>query len=94
MTNEEAIKELKEDRALYESDIVEEGDGTPEGQLMLAIDMAIEALEKQIPKEVVIQKIDEGIELRYCPRCHVRFIRTGMNYCGDCGQALDWDDYK
>ena len=27
MTNEEAIKELKEDRALYESDIVKAGDG-------------------------------------------------------------------
>ena len=25
MTNEEAIKELKEDRALYESDIIEAG---------------------------------------------------------------------
>lgn len=35
MTNEEAIKELKEDRALYEGDIVEAGDGTPDGQLML-----------------------------------------------------------
>ena len=94
MTNEEAIKELKEDRALYESDIVEAGDGTPDGDLMLAIDMAIAALEKQIPKYVVIKKINEDIELLYCPNCHVRFIRTGMNCCGNCGQALDWDDYK
>ena len=94
MTNEEAIKELKEDRALYESDIVEAGDGTPDGGLMLAIDMTIEALKKQMPKEVVIQKIDEDIEFLYCPRCHVRFIRMGMKYCGECGQALDWDDYK
>ena len=94
MTNKEAIKELKEDRALYESDIVKAGDGTPEGQLMLAIDMATEALEKQIPKEVVIKKINEDIELLYCPNCHVRFIRTGMNCCGNCGQALDWSDNK
>ena len=94
MTNEEAIKELKEDRALYESGIIEAGDGTSEGQLMLALDMAVEALEKQMPKEVVIKKIDEGIEMFYCPRCHVRFIRTGMNCCGNCGQALDWDNYK
>ena len=47
MTNEEAIQTLKEDRELYEGDIVEAGDGTPDGQLMLALDMAIEALEKQ-----------------------------------------------
>ena len=94
MTNKEAIKELKEDRALYESDIVEAGDGTPDGDLMLAIDMAIEALKKQMPKEVVIQKIDEDIEFLYCPRCHVRFIRMGMKYCGECGQALDWSDYN
>ena len=47
MTNKEAIKELKEDRTLYESDIVEPGDGTPDGDLMLAIDIAVEALEKQ-----------------------------------------------
>lgn len=54
----------------------------------------LEALEKQIPKEVVIQKINEDIELLYCPNCHVRFIRTGMNCCGNCGQALDWSDNK
>lgn len=90
MTNEEAIKELKEDRALYESDIVKAGDGTPDGDLMLAIDMAVEALEKQIPKEVVIQKINEDIEIFYCPRCRVRFIRMDMKYCSKCGQALVW----
>ena len=50
MTNEEAIKELKEDMALYESDIVKAGDGTPDGDIMLAIDMAVEALEKQKKK--------------------------------------------
>ncbi len=50
MTNEEAIQTLKEDRTLYESDIVEAGDGTPDGQLMLALDMAVEALEKRVPE--------------------------------------------
>ena len=66
MTNEEAIKELKEDRALYESDIVEMGDGTPEGQLLLALDMAIEALEKQIPKKCETR--EDGKAYR-CPFC-------------------------
>ena len=80
MTNEEAIKELKEDRALYESDIVEAGDGTPDGQLMLALDMPIEALEKQIPKKK--KKRNE------CPECGYSYAFE--EYCPYCGQALDW----
>ena len=92
MTNEEAIKELKEDRALYESDIVEAGDGTPEGDLMLAIDMAIEALEKQIPRKPV--------EQGDCPTCgrYVGYLDTITwelpKYCVECGQALDWGEEK
>lgn len=84
MTNEEA-------KALFEEDL-KDGKCSNDCPECNAREKAISALEKQIPKEVVIQKIDEGIELRYCPRCHVRFIRTGMNYCGNCGQALDWRD--
>ena len=80
MTNEEAIKELKEDRALYEGDIVEAGDGTPDGQLMLALDMAIEALEKQIPKKK--KKRNE------CPECGYSYAFE--EYCPNCGQAIDW----
>ena len=86
MTNEESIKELKE-RYLGMSAYSDREQFQKANQ---ALDMAIEALEKQIPKEVVIKKIDEGIELRYCPRCHVRFIRSGMKYCVECGQALGW----
>ena len=47
----EAIKVLKKDRYLYESDIVSAGDGSPDGDLLLAIDMAVDALEKQIEIE-------------------------------------------
>lgn len=100
MTNEEAIKELKEDRALYESDIVDAGDGTPDGQLMLAIDMAIEALEKQIPKKC---ETNEGRTAYRCPLCGKWFVGSvdDMIYCGVepnfcfvCGQAWDWDYHK
>ncbi len=41
MTTEQAIKELKSDRELYGSDIIYAGDGTPDGDLMLALDMGI-----------------------------------------------------
>lgn len=51
MNRQEAIKVLKEDRYLYESDIVSAGDGSPDGDLLLAIDMAVAALEKQIEIE-------------------------------------------
>lgn len=79
MTNEEAIKILKEDRALYEGDIVEAGDGTPDGQLMLALDMAIEALEKQMPS--IKKKRNE------CPECGYSYAFE--EFCPNCGQALE-----
>lgn len=86
MTNEEA-------KALFEEDL-KDGKCTNDCPECNAREKAISALEKQMPKEVVIQKIDEDIEFLYCPRCHVRFIRMGMKYCGECGQALDWDYHK
>lgn len=46
MTREEAIRELREDKALYETDNCHAGDGSPDGDLLEAIDMAIEALKQ------------------------------------------------
>lgn len=86
MTTEQAIKELKSDRELYGSDIVYAGDGTPEGDLMLALDMGIAALEKQIPKKPV--EVRNEI---VCPTC--RTLVGSSPYCRYCGQALDWGDY-
>lgn len=65
------------------------------------IKLAIESLEKQIPKKPL------NIEDKYwgCPCCYgllmVRWItyptnpvplEAGRNYCEDCGQAIDWLD--
>lgn len=88
MTNEEAIKELKEDRALYESNIVEAGDGTPDGQLMLALDMAIEALEKQIPRKPTIDEYDDETYSYIC-LCGAE-VEENQAYCDVCGQMIDW----
>lgn len=46
--------------------------------------------EKQIPKKPVL----EGIY--YCPKCK-RMLYWGImgekiGYCGDCGQAIDWNN--
>lgn len=88
MKIEEATKELKNDKALYETDIISAGDGTPDGDLLLALDMAISALEKQIPKKLPIVE-----ELYHCPNCGEKdAVLQGDNYCFNCGQALDWSD--
>lgn len=49
-------------------------------------DIAINALEKQIPKELK----DDG--WLYCPICGRDVLLDRFNYCPDCGQALDWSD--
>lgn len=49
-------------------------------------DLAIEALEKQLPKK----PIEKGIHFVYykCPNCN-RILPIDKNYC-DRGQKLDW----
>lgn len=50
--------------------------------------LAISALNKQVPRE------PEPEEKYYgngkCPACGVMFVDKLTNYCGNCGQALDW----
>lgn len=59
----------------------------------IAIDTAIEALEKQIPKKPI--KSDR--EVRYyevwkCPKCGFEWSSRVVDYCYKCGQAIDWRD--
>lgn len=67
-----------------------------------ALDMAIEALEKQIPEkplDICTPVVTWGI----CPFCRGELNKIGKQtnrvfktnaYCMDCGQALDWSDEK
>ena len=57
---------------------------------LLALAMAGEALEKQIPKKV----ISEGYGLiDLCPTCYYHLdIPEHINYCFECGQRLDWSE--
>ena len=67
-----------------------------------AHNMAIEALEKQIPKKPDYEAdgYDENGNLIYdyakCPICGHEFEYGindwGCNYCSDCGQKLDWSE--
>lgn len=92
MTENEAIEELQRIRPYVE--IVP--------QRAEALDVAIKALEKQIPRQPIpidyekyIDVIDNARFLRgayWCPNCkHV--VKSG-SFCKDCGQKLDWSDVE
>ena len=87
MTNQEAIKHIKrhkiihrykEPRAIYVTE---------------ALDMAIAALEKGIPKPVTQPIYVGGHLMGGCPNCcKVLNIQDNPVYCGGCGQKVKWDD--
>ena len=60
-----------------------------------ALDMAIEALEKQVAKKVRIKYANPKYEYygyaSFCPNCN-RVVAEGWSYCPDCGQALKMED--
>ena len=94
MTNEEAIKELKE-RYLGMSAYADREQFQKANQ---ALDMAIESIEKQIPKKC---EMNEGRTAYRCPLCGKWFIgsvddmiycEVEPKFCFICGQALDWSD--
>lgn len=49
------------------------------------MNLAIEALEKQIPKKVSNKAMHHN-----CPSCFSRLEIEFTDYCADCGQKLDW----
>lgn len=59
--------------------------------------IAIEALEKQIPKEPIEKEVI-GVSMsgyKYkgqCPKCSSTVLQYVGNYCPKCGQAIDWSD--
>ena len=85
MTESEAIKEFQQNIDMpFGSNISIE-----------ASDLAIQALEKQIPKKPIKSKEQKirYVNTYYCPTCNLGF--TGFNiakWCYHCGQKLDWSD--
>ena len=81
MTVDEAIKEI---RSKLGAAII------PYSVEMEAFGMALEALERNQPKQVTDI---EGDKLRFgtCPCCERRISTVeGGNYCQNCGQRLEW----
>ena len=56
-----------------------------------AYSMAIQALEKQIPKK---PDFTEDKEFALCPCCNGKGLLNKQKYCDNCGQkiAFDWSD--
>lgn len=98
MTENEAIEELKYDcNELGKAIPCDTSWGC---SFENAYGMAIQALEKQIPRQPIpidyekyIDAIDNAIFFRgayWCPNCkHV--VKSG-SFCKDCGQKLDWEN--
>lgn len=83
MTFEEAIGQLK---CNVEGDYINLDD-------LEAFNLAIPALEKQIPKKPILDTIfPSGVKWYLCPACNHNGIEKVGGYCHSCGQALDWSD--
>lgn len=93
MTESEAIKELHKIRP--------RGGIIPQKRAE-ALDVAIQALEKQMSKKPRKTDSYRGVLKRVyayaCPTCHNVCLEKYMNerqnttFCWDCGQHLDWSD--
>ena len=93
---------MTEIEAIIEAIEVIEKNRPTSGYTMLneALDIAINALEKQIPKkptpidyEKYMDIVKNALFLKgayWCPNCN-HVVKCGT-YCSDCGQKLDWDE--
>lgn len=89
MTPQEAIETIKYASAFNSDNSI----------LTTALDMAVEALEKQIPKKPDYEGNgydDNGnlvYDTAYCPNCRHEFEvdYDATDYCPTCGQAIDWE---
>ena len=86
MTNKEAIEQLREWLAItdYRQQIPEYYE---------AIELAVEALEKQAPKKPIDNIEREWFECPTCGRVIVRYYAGKRHHC-KCGQALNWEGIK
>ena len=77
MTIEEAIKDIKEN--------IQPSVGGK------SLDMAIAALEKQIPKKTIENPTDDTCLYyeNYCPSCE-NLLVVRYKHCPKCGQRIDW----
>ena len=88
MTESEAIAELR--RKAYRTTCY--GNKVLEHEENL---VAIEALEKQIPKKPIKSEnqVVRYVNTYYCPICELGITGTNIaKWCYHCGQKIDWSD--
>ena len=83
MTESEAIKEVR-----FNMSKIGLSDKAAK-RVVEARNMAIKALEKQIPKK---PDFTEDKEFALCPCCNGKGLLNKQKYCDNCGQKLDWSD--
>ena len=100
MTIDEAIEIMGTEKACVKRNIKHECNKDcfqcdllkEDSDILKGYDMAIEALEKQIPKKME-QKAHPDFphmgKFWHCT-CGVYYLESGGNYCGNCGQRLEW----
>ena len=92
MTENEAIELIENDLKLHSKDL--------SSKYKNGLRMAINALEKQIPKKPTpidykkyVDVVDNAISLKggfWCPNC--KCVMKSGTYCNLCDQRLDWSD--
>lgn len=83
MTHEEAMKNINALNAVCgQKDLYD-------AEFESALALAIEALEKQIPKKPYKDNENGVYEKEHCPSCH-RSLFPNDHHC-ECGQAIDWE---
>lgn len=85
MTNEEAIRDLDTMWKMLTSAYDDIADSH-----VVAYTMAVDALEKQIPKKVRITTSTKRCSVCGRQLSGIGNIHPERNYCQRCGQAIDW----
>lgn len=49
--------------------------------------IAIKAIEKQIPKKILADKLDKNLNI--CPNCKFDWYGVVLRNCANCGQRLE-----
>lgn len=90
MTNIKAIRLIKDHMQVHHMGEY------PHIYIAEALNMAIEALEKQIPIEhhhTRINKINDEVRVSVCPSClclNYTYKDELPKFCNSCGQAISW----
>ena len=87
MTNKEAIYFLNDIKEPGMFPVMKE-------EYKEALEMAVKALEKQIPKKIIYTTrcgYCENVTVYRCPACKTDVTGSSL-YCWKCGQALDWSE--